>query len=241
MAQQSKVDQFVNTLRNKILKGDYGQEGRLPEIGQLATQYGLSRSSAVTGINRLKAEGLIAGERSFYVKHVERVMTGVLQPFEKALRGQNLTPLAEHIIAPELLMLPDDIAAMFGQPRGLQVVHRLRRQGTSDAAYRLAEYWYLVSLEQGQIREMQDNPSADIVVKMMRARGYPSHTSHDEITVRFPTHQEMELLSITATTPVVQVLVTTYGPNKTVWLLQRIVFIASAVQLNYDCIIEHTT
>ena len=45
-------------LRARVSKGEWQSQQRLPSVAQLATEYGVARSTVVSALRRLEADGL---------------------------------------------------------------------------------------------------------------------------------------------------------------------------------------
>jgi DNA-binding GntR family transcriptional regulator len=46
-------------LRARVSKGEWQSRERLPSVGQLATEYGVARSTVVAALRRMEADGLV--------------------------------------------------------------------------------------------------------------------------------------------------------------------------------------
>jgi DNA-binding GntR family transcriptional regulator len=59
MSTRSKVEKFIDALRNRILSGEFGNTGRLPSFRTLATEYNTTQETMNKTMQALQAEGLI--------------------------------------------------------------------------------------------------------------------------------------------------------------------------------------
>jgi DNA-binding GntR family transcriptional regulator len=233
---ESVVDQFVGALRSKILAGDFGLEGYLPELKTLADQYKLSRSSVVQGINILKAEGLVTGERSFRVAHMTRVMTEINLPsFAETLQKHGLFPSTKNVVDPEIVVLPETLASLWHVPLGTKVIHQMRLMEASDMVYQLAQDWYVIEEAQQFLHEMQQDPNMKVLARIGETIGIAERKVHERITARLPTSEEISLLEVLNITPVLESLIVQSLPDGRVLLIQKLVSPGSAVTRTYDC------
>ncbi len=235
MLKESVVDQFVGALRSKILAGDFGLEGYLPELKTLADQYQLSRSSVVQGMNILKAEGLVTGERSFRVARITRVMTEINLPsFAETLQKRGLFPFTKNVVDPEIVVLPDTIASLCNVPLETEVIHQMRLMEASDMVYQLAQDWYVIEEAQQFLHEMQQDPNMNVLVRIGESIGTVEQKVHERITARLPTNEEMILLKVMNITPVLESLIVRSLPDGRVLLIQKLISPGSAVTRAYD-------
>jgi GntR family transcriptional regulator len=52
-------------LRARVSKGEWQSQQRLPSVAQLATEYGVARSTVVSALRRLEADGLVTIVRNW--------------------------------------------------------------------------------------------------------------------------------------------------------------------------------
>lgn len=235
MTEDGKAESLTITIRKQIKGGDFGTKGRLPSITQLAKQHQVARSTVYQALLLLQAEGLvIVRDKSFYANAAIRITTNPTPTFEQMLTNQGFLSSVKNIIEPEIIVMPDEIATMFGQPKGLQVVHRYRIQGQTDLPYRLSEYWYPEKLASKYLQIMKDNPSFDTLVAIKTNMHIKRQLVHDDVISRIPTKAEATLLSIPRTSPVQEIRRTNRTPDGTILMHHRIVFVGPFSILGYD-------
>ena len=235
MTEDSKIEAFTTTLREQLKKGDFGTKGRLPSVSQLAKTHQIARSSAYQALLLLQAEGLIlVRDNSFYANPAIRISTGITPTFEQVLASQGSLSSVRNIIDPEIIVMPDEIAIIFGQPTGLHVIHRYRVQGTVDIPYRLSEYWYPEHLARKYLQRMKDEPAYDTLEAIKSELGITRQLVHDDVLSRIPTKHEATLLSIPRSSPVQEVRRTNRTTDGTVLMHHRIVFVGPFSILGYD-------
>jgi GntR family transcriptional regulator len=235
MTEEGKIEALASTLREQIKKEEFGTKGRLPSVSQLAKAHEVARSTVYQALLLLQAEGLIISkDNSFYANPIIQVTTSPTPTFEQVLIKQGLKPFVRNIIDPEIIVMPDEIAALFGQPAGSHVVHRYRVQGKIDIPYRLSEYWYPEHLASKYLQRMKNEPDFDTLEAIKSELDIKKQLVHDDVTARIPTKNEAELLSITRTTPVQDVRRTNKAPNGNILMHHRIVFVGPYNMLSYD-------
>lgn len=237
---QKRAEQFAAKLRERITKGEFGSSGGIPEASRLSEEYQLAPATIYKGINLLVNEGLLtAGSTGFYVNSTAMVMAQYVLPFHKAIEARGLTSFVENIDIVALVPIPDDIAAIFGLPQGLQGVRRFRLQGEvqddKKIPHRIALYFYLLEEARNHVQRLQDDPGLDLLVEI----GPVHQRIHEKPISRLPTPEEVARLNITATTPVMELQTMNYDDQGNILLIQDIVFRADKVSLVYDYEIEN--
>src|SRR2546429_8437859 len=109
MTDEGKREIIFSTLKEQIQNGDFGARGRIPPIAQLAKTYKVARTTIYYVLESLQIEGLlISKDNSYYVNYPPMRIPGA-PLFDKYLESQGLTSIADNIIEPEIIMIPDDI------------------------------------------------------------------------------------------------------------------------------------
>lgn len=238
----TKLDEIASILRQRILNGEFGTSGRIPPVRELAEQYDVSRETANQVVQFLRSEGLLVSHgRSIYVKMpLTRIAGGITARFDLHLRTQGLTPLETDVETPGLVPAPSAIAAAFGIDPVATVVHRFRRQGTTNTHYRLAENFYPTRLVgEDIIQEMQQNPGLDVLLTIKERHGKIIEKVHEDVTGRLPTAREQHLLNITRTTPVLEMVRITRTDRDEPIMYNNIIFVAHYFVLSYDYTTSH--
>jgi DNA-binding GntR family transcriptional regulator len=237
-----KVDDITDALRKRILDGEFGTGGRLPSLRMFASQYGTTQETINKVVQRLQAEGLLSslGRQGVFVHMPRTRIPGILPRFDLYLKELGLEPVETNIEKPDLVPAPGDVAKVFGVSKGSPVVHRLRRQGTTTANYRLAENFYPATLAGGSVLEqMQDDERFDALLAIKETSGKFITHVHEDVIGRLPIQREQDLLKLVRGAPVLEVLRTNYAEDDTVVMYNRIIFVASYFVLSYDYDISH--
>jgi DNA-binding GntR family transcriptional regulator len=233
--EDQKMEAIADNLRARIKSGEFGTGGRLPSVIQLAKEHSTTRTTVYKSIALLQAEGhVIAKSNSFYANPVLRISTNPTPTFEQVLADQNLPSSVRNIIEPEIIIMPDETAIIFGQPTGLHVIHRYRVQGRADVPCRLSEYWYPQDLAQPYLQKMRNEPGYDTLASIKTDLGISRQKVHDDVLSRIPTKDEAALLSIPRNVPVQEVRRTNRSLEDRVLMYHRIVLVGPFSILGYD-------
>lgn len=241
MSPDVKIDDITDAIRQRILNGEYGTAGRMPSLRLLAEELGTTRETMNKAIQHLQAEGLLLsqGKAGVFVNKPRSRVPGITARFDRYLQEQGLTPVETNIDEPAVVPAPADVAKAFGVAEGTPVVRRLRRQGTTAAAYRLAENFYPVDLIGDALLErLQQDARLDVLQAIKETHGKVIKRVHEDVIARLPTSREQELLKIVRNTPVLEVKRTNYAEDDdtTVIMFNRLIFVASYFELSYDYI-----
>lgn len=224
----------LTTAIRHFKRGDFGTNGRLPTVTQLAKEYQMARATMYQSLTQLRLEGLLfVRGTSYYARYpVMRIPSSPL--FDQFLLKQGLTPVTDNLIEPEVISAPTDIAESLGMSEGTQVIHRLRRQGTAEVPYRLHEQWYPLDLAGPFLEAMRQNPNLNVAGEIRKATGIALTTFHDDIFARLPTTEEISLLNIVRTTPVLEVRKQFISQEGRSMVFVRSVLVGAYFQLSYD-------
>jgi GntR family transcriptional regulator len=234
MTEDSKIAFLARALREQITRGEFGTKGRLPSVTQLAKSHQVARSTVYQALLLVQAEGLvIVKDNSHYVTYPLMRLPGA-PLFDKYLEGQGVTAATDTLVAPEIIQLPKDIAEMFGQQEGLHVVHRTRRQGTTELPLRLQESFYPADLASRYLEAMKQNPDLNVAGEMRKNQGIAIAKRHDDVLARLPSPDEMKLLNIVRTTPVLEIRRHFVTQDEKTVFFAKICLVAAYFLLSYD-------
>ncbi len=114
------------------------------------------------------------------------------------------------------------------------MIHRLRRQGTAEVPYRLHEQWYPLDLAGPFLEAMKQDPNLNVASEIRKATGIALTTLHDDILTRLPTAEEISLLNIVRTTPVLEVRKQFISQEGRIMVFVRSVLVGAYFRLSYD-------
>jgi GntR family transcriptional regulator len=234
MTEEGKKEIILATLKEQIQRGDFGMRGRIPTISQLARTHQVARTTVYQVLEELQIEGiLIPKDNSYYVNYPPMRIPGA-PVFDKYMESQGLTCIADNIVEPEIIQIPDDIADLFNVNKGIRVVHRLRRHGTVDVSMRLAENWYPVELAGQFLDAMRSNPNLNVAGEIRKAYGLSIAKISEDLISRLPTQQESELLSIVRHAPVLEARRNFLADDGKTILYNKTILVAAFFSLHYE-------
>lgn len=237
-----KVDTITNVLRERIEKGVYGTEGRLPSLRMLAKQFDTTHETMNKVVQRLQAEGLLLsyGRAGVFVGPKQTPILGLTRNFAQYLwdyRGETL--IEEDLARPSMIPAPLDVAGKLGVAENALVVRRYHRQGTEKGFYRSVESYFPGQLVGEEVLEqMQQDERFDVLAAIKRLHGLEVRSVHDDVLARLATSEEEKLFSIVRNAPVFDVRRTSYGADEDgpVLMFNRLILVASQFVLSYDYI-----
>jgi DNA-binding GntR family transcriptional regulator len=231
-----KVNKVLEELRRRINEGEYGRSGSLPSRLQLAKEFGTSAETINKVINVLRAEGsVITKGRAVAVNPPQIRVPGMMESFAKHLRRMGLEPLVEYIGEPERVVLSGEDAHVFGLSESMEVVRRVRRQGTKLQPYRLLESFYPWELVGDELLQRMKAEPEFVITEEIEARTGLYHAwVHERVITRYPIARERELLHLLNQAPVLEITRVGRSDSGVVTLLSRIVWNGSLCELTYD-------
>jgi GntR family transcriptional regulator len=237
----SKAEWLAQVIRERIQQGHYPAGYRLPPVSDFRREFKVSQDTVVAALNRLLAEGYVYQRQSLTAAiWIVRPQGGgiiVGSPlFDQFLREQGLIPITDNVIDPEIIPAPSTVAQYMQIEPGTPVIHRLRIQGTEDMIYRLHEQWYPAKLAAPLLEAMRENPNLNVAGEIRRiTEGNVALTTiRDDVTARLPTTQEAQLLRVTRTTPLLEVVKTFLDQNGTVMTLARSLLVGGLFTLRFE-------
>ena len=237
MAQETKVDDITEALRQRILSGEFGTGGRLPSLRMFAEQFGTTHETMNKVVQRLQAEGLLSslGRAGVFVRASQTRVPGRTSQFDLYLKQLGLEPIEAVIDVPATIPAPLDAVQALNVSEGTLVVYRSLRQGTSTAHYRLVEDFFPTELVDGSMLElMQKDERYDVLLGIKQRHGKIVQRIHEDVIGRLPTQHEQDVLKIVRGTPVLEVNSIYYADDKTALLYRRLVLVANYFVLSYD-------
>lgn len=206
---------IADDLRAQIRTGKLSPGSPLPTTKLLAEQYDVTARTVSAGVDLLKLEGLVIGERGGRRRvRADRPITWNLTKFEggqrrdstamddwsTAIKEAGRTPDQHVTVSRE--PATDDVADWLHLQPGDEVVKRARLRTVDARPFQLSTSWFPGTIAVGTDLE---HP-----VDVSRPGGVLSHIGHpqrrvrDEITVRMPFPEESEQLELPVGTPVAQ-------------------------------------
>ncbi|MFI8164124.1 GntR family transcriptional regulator [Streptomyces microflavus] len=215
---------IADSLREQIRTGALPPGHPLPTSRELVEQYGVTMKTVSAGIDLLKLEGLVVGERGGRRRvRKDKPITWNLTRFEKgqrrdsramddwsaAITAAGRTPAQQVIVS--TVGASADVAGWLQIAEGDLVVTRTRMRLVDDRPFQLSTSSFPFSIAEGTLLEQE----GDVAIPggILRSIGHPQHHVRDEISIRMPTPEETERLQLPVGTPVAQHVRIGYGED----------------------------
>ncbi len=243
MAAPSKVDSIIDSLRGRILSGEFG-EGKLPSFRKLVIEYETSQETMNKAMQTLQAEGLLlsSGAKGVFANVPRIRMPGLVAHFFNYIEHAGLEAKGETIGIPEIIYPSKDLAKKMLLSKNSQVLHRKRRQGTTTSHFRLVDGYYPTSLiDDKMLEEIYKDPYFHIPEAIEKIFKKRIRYVHEEIIARLPTAYEQEQLKIVRNNPVIEAKFINYTEDKkTVVVYNEMILNANHFLLSYDYEVDLT-
>lgn len=224
---------IADDIRTQIRNGQLAPGAVLPTTRELADRYTVTSKTVSAGIDLLKIEGLVVGERGGRRRvRSDRPITWNLTRFERGTRRDSAamddwaTAIKEAGRDPKQTVTVStetastEVAAHLRLQPGTEVVRRTRTRSVDGKPFQLSTSWFPLTIAEGTPL-MQDGDVA-MPGGILAAIGHPQERVRDEITVRMPTPEESNLLALLPGTPIAQHVRIGYGQNGPVRVMQTI-------------------
>lgn len=204
-AYQPAYLQIAAELRAAIAQGDLAPGAQIPTEHDLASRYGVARTTVRQGLALLVQEGKLIARRprGHFVRQVERLdwpaynfeADGAADAWIAAVEAQGRRPRQE--IRVEIIAPDNGVRSRLGlEPEELVVVRR-RLRFVDDRPYLIADSYYPERIVGGTDIARPDDITAG-ARHILAAMGHKWVTHDDEIEGRAPTEDESRLLDIPA-------------------------------------------
>lgn len=217
MSTKVKVDKFIDTLRERILSGEFGADGRLPSFRALATEYGTTQETMNKTMQALQAEGLLIskGAKGVFVSKPRLRLSVMVENFFNELTKLEPDPMEINIETPEIINPSKDLIKRMNLKQEEKVLRRIRKQGTSHSPYRLVEEYFPMSfITKEMLEKINKDPHFHIINAIKDEFGKTIEFAHEELITRLPTTFEQEQLQIVRTNPVIYAQITHLAKDK---------------------------
>lgn len=226
---------LANLLRERIVAGTYGTEGRLPSVATIQKEYKASRMVVENALAFLEGERRIYQEGTTYrVSLSTIVMTQHVPSLANRLRITGKVSFTRNLAPVDSAILPDYIADILHLDHGMHVVFRYRIGGElvngMEKPSRLLKFYYLMPITTNQLEHLNDNPATDILFES----GPSVMTREDVLTPRHLTSEEAAHLHVPELTPVQFVRIINTSIDGRILLVQESVFVGESFTYKYS-------
>ncbi len=213
----TKIDEVVTELTNRIGRGEYAAGQRLPSEREITEELNVSRATVRGALQRLQAENIIdivPRGGAFVRSPSAKVLVGPTSPnvasglelkragsFIRAMEAQGRKTLIRFIEPSSILDAGEEIGAKMGVSPHTKVLRRYRVHLVERIPYRILDSYYLASLTGDLLGK--DEGYIPLFKWLREQTGLRAARAFEKINVRMPSAEEATLLNISRTQPVV--------------------------------------
>jgi GntR family transcriptional regulator len=219
MSEDTKIDEIVRELQNRIERGVYVAGQRLPSERELTEELKVSRGTIRAAMVRLQAENIIdiiPRGGAIVRPPSAKVIVGPSMPtanratglelkragsFIRAMEAQGKQTLVRFIEPSSIIPVGQKLAAKMQTSPNTEVLRRYRVHLVDGVPYRILDSYYLASLLGGLLGK--DEGYIPLFRWMYEHTGQRAAKAYEKLYVRMPSAEEASLLNISRTQPVV--------------------------------------
>lgn len=198
--ERQRQESIAADIRAGIMNGDLAPEHRLPNNSELSVQFGVAGTTIQAALKILKDEGFLVGRKGqgVFVRSRQPFVVDVANYFQPSAGkySYELLKVAE-------VPAPAQIARALEVPDGGKVVLRQRLLMHGGAPVELSNSYYPADLVRGTplagARKIRGGAPAALA-----ELGFPQRSLTDEVSTRPPTTEELEILQLPSSVPVLQ-------------------------------------
>ncbi len=198
--ERQRQDAIAAEIRAQIMNGDLAPEQRLPNNSELSVQFAVAGTTIQAALKILKDEGFLVGKKGqgVFVRSRQPFVVDVANYFQPSPRQYSYDLLKVDEVA-----APVQIARALQVPEGGSVVLRQRLLLHDGAPVELSNSYYPAELVRGTplagARKIRGGAPA-----VLADLGFPQRSLTDEVSTRPPTAEELEVLQLPDSMPVLQ-------------------------------------
>jgi GntR family transcriptional regulator len=244
----TKIDELVSTLRNRIERGEYAAGQRLPSEREISEELDVSRATVRAALFRLQAENMIdivPRGGAFVRSPSSKVLIGPATPniasglelkragsFIRAMEAQGKKTLVRFIEPSSLMSAGEEIGAKMQTSPDTQVLRRYRVHLVDRVPYRILDSYYLASLL-GELLG-QDEGYVPLFKWLHEHTGLSPAKAFEKMNIRMPSAEEATLLNISRSQPVVDMDRWVWADNGTLFEYSHIIANAALHEYAYS-------
>jgi len=217
--QQPQYRQLAGLLRAAIESGEYPAGSALPPEPELASRYGVSRSTVNNAVAILRNEGLVrvSRGRGTIVREIPpihrnamarysqaaRERTDARGAFDSEIRSLGFTPRSDTTV--ERVTPPPEVARALGLPEGKpNVIRRMRHMYADDIPVQIAPSYIPAEIAEGTPLAEQD-PGPGGIISRLADLGLAQTRISESVRARRATAAEREFLRLEEDQPVIEI------------------------------------
>jgi GntR family transcriptional regulator len=232
-SKDTKIDEVVTELQNRINQGIYTAGQRLPSEREIAEELNVSHATVRTALFRLQSENMIdvvPRSGAFVRAPIAKVVIGPPSPtptiasglelkragsFVRAMATQGRQVIVRFIEPSSIIPMGSELGAKMEASADTEVLRRYRLHIVDRTAYRILDSYYLASLLGDLLGK--DEGYIPLFKWLYEHTGQRAARAYERLNVRMPSPDEATLLYISRTQPVVDM-------DRWVWTDKGILF-----------------
>ncbi|MEU0493760.1 GntR family transcriptional regulator [Nocardiopsis sp. NPDC006139] len=242
----NRYEEVAQDLREAINRGDYKPGETIPHQRKLAEQYGVSLYTVREAVSLLQSEGLITPIRRkgtvvrdrttvrIPLTRYSKVLApgGAKGPWEQACADQGVSGHAE-VVSVERIAAEESIAEALDVAPGTPVVYRQRHMWAGPQVAQIQKAWMPLALVDGTPLAEEAKVEGGVYGALI-ALGHSPTATTETVTAQQPTPEDIEVMKLAPSTPVLVIERITYGEDGRVLEVLRSIGDADRVQAVYD-------
>jgi DNA-binding GntR family transcriptional regulator len=227
---ETKIDEIVEELQKRVLRGFYAAGQRLPSEREIAEELNVSRVTVRAALLRLQAENILdivprggafvrsAGAKAIIASGPELKQSG---SFIRAMEQQGRQTLVRFVESSSIIPAGNEIGAKMNVDPSVSVLRRYRVHLVDRVPYRILDSYYLASLLGDLLGK--DEGYVPLFKWLREHSGVKAAHARERLNCRMPSAEEAGLLNISRGQPVIDMDRWVWGDNKTLFEYTHVV------------------
>jgi len=244
----TKIDEVVAELTNRINRGEYAAGQRLPSEREITEELNISRATVRAALLRLQAENLIdivPRGGAFVRSPSTKVLVGPSSPsiasglelkragsFIRAMEAQGRKTLIRFIEPSSIIPAGEEIGTKMGISPDAEVLRRYRVHLVERIPYRILDSYYLASFAGDLLGK--DEGYIPLFKWLREHTGLQASRAFEKMNVRMPSSEEASLLNISRSQPVVDMDRWVWAHDNTLFEYTHIIANAALHEYTYS-------
>lgn len=227
---ETKIDEIVEELQKRIMRGFYAAGQRLPSEREIAEELNVSRVTIRAALLRLQAENILdivprggafvrsTGAKAIIASGPELKQSG---SFIRAMEQQGRQTLVRFIEPSSIIPSGDEIGAKMNIDPNISVLRRYRVHLVDRVPYRILDSYYLASLLGDLLGK--DEGYIPLFKWLREHTGIRAAHARERLNCRMPSAEEASLLNISRGQPVIDMDRWVRGDDETLFEYTHVV------------------
>jgi DNA-binding GntR family transcriptional regulator len=236
MPKSQQIESIAHRLREDILQGAFKPYNVLPTRRALADKFETTPDTIAKVLRNLEVEGLVVRGKGHSVRvntPRERITTND-ETFRDYMKAQGYTVKVEHLATLGVIPATPQLAALFRESTGLQLVERARREVVDGIVYRYSRKYYRAEFVSGDVLQKIQQDHTFNVRPIFEEQKPLARIQERLIARTIIDAAEAELLQAAKGVPVLEQWKINYAHDKSVVFVSLVVFNAAYFVKTYD-------